>query len=42
MGRLKVLCIQSSGSTYVPNGALDISDVVDLLRANGVAERKAV
>jgi hypothetical protein len=42
MGRLRVLRIHSSGSTYVPNGALDISDVVELLRTNGVAERKAV
>jgi hypothetical protein len=42
MGRLKVLSIQSNGSTYVPNGALGRSDVVDLLRANGVAERNAV
>jgi hypothetical protein len=42
MGRLEVLCIQSNGSTYVPYGALDKSSVVDLLRANGVAERKAL
>jgi len=42
MGRLKILCIQSNGSRYVPNGALGIASVVGLLRANGVAERKAV
>ena len=42
MGRLKVLRIQSKGSTYVPNGALDKSEVVEPLRANGVAERQAV
>jgi hypothetical protein len=42
MGRMKVLCIQSRGSTYVPNGALDQLNVVELLRANGVAELKAV
>lgn len=39
IGRLKVLSIQSSGLDYVPNGALDTCDVIDLLRANGVAER---
>jgi uncharacterized membrane protein YbhN (UPF0104 family) len=42
IGRLKVLSIRSSGSSYVPNGALNIQDVLSLLRANGVAERKAV
>lgn len=42
IGRLKVPRIQSNGSTYVPNGLLGRAEVVDLLRANGVAERKAV
>jgi hypothetical protein len=40
--RFKLLSIESSGSSYVPNGCLDTHEVVDLLRANGVAERKAV
>jgi hypothetical protein len=42
IGRLRVLSIRSGGSSYVPNGALNIDDVIDLLRANGVTERKAV
>jgi hypothetical protein len=41
IGRLEILRICSNGSRYVPNGALDKSAVVDLLRANGVAEQKA-
>jgi hypothetical protein len=42
IGRLKVLSIQSGRLSYVPNGALDYREVAELLRANGVAERKAV
>ncbi len=40
IGRLRVLCIRSGRSSYVPNGALDVPELVDLLWANGVVERK--
>jgi hypothetical protein len=41
IGRLEVLCIQRGPETYVPNEALDKDALIGLLRASGVAERKA-
>jgi hypothetical protein len=38
-GRLEVLTIRRGRSTYVPSGLFDKESLVDLLRANGVAER---
>jgi len=41
IGRLSILCIRFDGLRYVPNGALNQSEVVELLRAHGVAERRS-
>ena len=41
IGRLEVLSIHTNGSTYVPNGALQTCEMLNLLRANRVAEQKA-
>ena len=41
IGRLRVLVISRGRLTYVPNGALDTEELVRLLRASGVAERKS-
>jgi hypothetical protein len=41
LGRLEVLTITCERTSYVPNGLLDKSDLVELLRANGVAETNA-
>jgi intracellular sulfur oxidation DsrE/DsrF family protein len=41
IGRVNMLRIRRGTKSYVPNGALDKGGLVDLLRTNGVAERKA-
>src|SRR5437868_6196929 len=41
IGRMRTLRITRGASNYLPNGALNTQELIDLLRANGVAERKA-
>jgi hypothetical protein len=41
IGRLQIMVIHCGASRYVPNGALDRAELIDLLRSNGVAERTA-
>jgi len=41
VGRLRVLVISSDHASYVPEGTLDQEELVQLLRANGVAEEAA-
>ena len=40
IGRTQILIICRGKSTYVPNGTFDKQPLIDLLRANGVSERK--
>jgi hypothetical protein len=39
LGRLRMLIIHNERGSYVPNGALDIDEIANLLRANGIIER---
>lgn len=41
IGRMETLLVRRGSLQYVPNGALDKRAIVNLLRANGVAERQA-